>query len=36
MAGGELEALPAQVGPRPAFLLQLNGDFSAPFVPIRE
>lgn len=34
--GGDLEAWPAQVGPRPTLLLQLNGDFSAPFVPIRQ
>ena len=35
-AGGDLEALPAWAGPWPTLLLQLNSDFSAPFVPIRD
>lgn len=34
--GRDLETLPAQVGPWPTLLLQLNSDFSAPFVSIRD
>lgn len=34
--GGDLEALTAWVGPRPALLLQLSSDFSTPFVPFRD
>lgn len=33
--GGDLEALPAGVGPLPALLLQPNRDFSALLVPTR-
>lgn len=33
---GDLEALPARVGPWPTLLLQLISDFSAPFVSIRD
>lgn len=34
--GGDLEPLPAGVGPLPTLLLQLNHDFSAPLVCIRD